>query len=136
MSANRRHESCLHRLPNCSCSLHAPAADFRTAARHISLLPSLVLFFEFPNGINQNANTLCRCLLKVTLHSIWMHKCDRRFEKRASNTLGVVSSIKATIRNRIKFTMSSPSLFAKEFPIWAYNNILCSYQNGTLSLKI
>ena len=82
-----------------------------------SVLPSLVLFFEFPNGINRNAKTLCRCLLKVTLHSIWMHRCDRRFEKKASNPLGVVSSKKATIRNRIKFTMSSPSLFAKEFPI-------------------
>ena len=101
-----------------------------------SVLPSLVIFFEFPNGINRNAESLCRCLLKVTLHSIWMHRCDRRFEKKAPNPLGVVSSIKATIRNRIKFTMSSPSLFAKEFPIWAYNDILCSYQNGTLSLKI
>ena len=99
-----------------------------------SVLPSLVKFFEFPNGINRNAKTLCRCLLKVTLHSIWMHRCDRRFEKKASNPLGVVSSIKATIRNRIKFTMSSPSLFAKEFPIWAYNDILCSYQNGFFCL--
>ena len=68
-----------------------------------SVLPSFVLFFEFPNGINRNAKTLCRCLLKVTLHSIWMHRCDRCFEKKAYNPLGVLSSIKATIRNRIKF---------------------------------
>ena len=39
-----------------------------------SVLPSLVFFFEFPNGINRNAKTLCRCLLKVTLHSICFYK--------------------------------------------------------------
>ena len=101
-----------------------------------SVLPSLVIFFEFPNGIHRNSKTLCRCLLKISLYSIWMHRCDRRFEKKPPNPLGVVSSIKATIRNRIKFTLSSPSLFAKELPIWAYNDVLCSYQNGTLSFKI
>ena len=83
-----------------------------------SVLPSLVIFFEFPNGIHQNGKTLCRCLLKITLYSIWMHRCDPRFEKKPPNPLGVVSSIKATIRNRIKFTLSSPSLSAKESPIW------------------
>ena len=101
-----------------------------------SVLPSLVIFFEFPNGIHQNAKTLCRCLLKITLYSIWMHRCDRRFEKKPPNPLGVVSSIKDTIRKRIKFTFSSPFLFAKEFPILVYNGVVCSYQNGTLSFKI
>ena len=47
-----------------------------------------------------------------------MHRCEPCFEKKPPNPLGVVSSIKATIRNRIKFTLSSPSLSAKESPIW------------------
>ena len=101
-----------------------------------SVLPSLVIFFELPKGINRNAETLCRCILNVTLHSIWIPRCDCRFEKKAPNPLGVVFSIKTTIRNRIKFTLSSPSLFAKEFPIWAYKDVLCSYRNGTLSVNI
>ena len=63
-----------------------------------SLDPSFMFFFNFPPNLHRNARLLAHYLLKLYFFCTWMHRCDRRFEKKAPDPTAVISKISPKLR--------------------------------------
>lgn len=95
-----------------------------------------LFFFEFPRCRNKNAKKLSMYLLKLCIYQLWLHRCDRRFEKKPARSATVISCIRAEIKERIKLVYHSKGVLQKQFPLWVYGDVLCKNVNNKLLLKI
>eukprot|EP00112_Aurelia_sp_Birch-Aquarium-sp1_P012597 Seg265.3 transcript_id=Seg265.3/GoldUCD/mRNA.D3Y31 product="Transposon TX1 putative 149 kDa protein" protein_id=Seg265.3/GoldUCD/D3Y31 len=95
-----------------------------------------LFFFEFPRSKNRNAKKLSTYLLKLCIYQIWLHRCERRFERIPARSESVISAIRAEIKERIKLVFHAKGELQKQFPLWEYGEVLCKNVNGKLLLKV
>ena len=81
------------------------------------------------------SNEVCSFLIKLTLNELWAARNLGTFESKRPTVSVIVSKIMARMRHRVKaaFQFSPRSEFLKA---WAFKNVLCSYTNQQLLLKV
>ena len=98
--------------------------------------PQFLFFFEFPRFKNRNAKKLSMYLLKLCIYQIWLHRCERRFERKPARSESIISAIRAEIKERIKLVFHAKGDLKKQFPLWEYGGVLCKNANGKLLLMV
>ena len=97
--------------------------------------PIILLQQGLPEGKNFHfSNELSSFLIKLTLNELWAAWNLGTFESRRPSVQTIISKIKACIRHRILAAhhISHGPDFSKS---WVHRNVLCSYNNDTLTIN-
>lgn len=98
---------------------------------------SIILLRQgLPQGSSwAHSNAITSFLIKLTLNELWAARNLDTFESKRPSAQTIISKIKTRIRQRIKAAFHiTPHAILTTF--WAYRNVLCSFANQQLIIKI